>query len=188
MIARDITGGVVGGAGQLFDLINLLSNPQAYDAKLKELQSATDEYKKYIAVVGHVDEILELRKLADADAAETKAIREKAANEYDAAMREASSKAEEVLAHARSEAADVLAEAKRIKKEAVALFAGAESRSKDLDSRAAELAKLFASLETKQRELDVAILAANEEKAAAVQLRESFESFLAKQKDLLESI
>lgn len=185
MIARDITGNTIGGANQLFDLLSFVSDPQAYAEKVKELQALIQENKRYAEAVAQVNEILEVRKRADADAAEAKTLRDRAANEYDAAVDAAAKRASEITSHANNQASILIADAKKIKDEAATLAVASDKRTKSLDAREAELNKLSTKLAAKQSELDAALLDARNAKEEAVKLKETF---LAKQKAFLESI
>lgn len=185
MIARDITGEAVGGASQLFDLINLLSDPKSYDAKLKALQDATAEYKKHVEVVGHADEILKIRAETVALNEEAQTYLDRAKVDYNAAIDQSSIRAAEVVSVANNKATVMLHEARVAREQAEALLASANVRAKELDAKEVELSKLSSKLESKQAELDEAVLAARSAREEAVQMKEAF---LAKQKAFLESL
>jgi hypothetical protein len=185
VIARDITGEAVGGASQLFDLINLLSNPKSYNAKLKELQDATAEYKKHIEVVGHADQILKIRAETVAINEEAQAYLDRAKVDYNAAIDQASIRAAEVVSVANNKATVMLHEARVAREQAESALASVTARAQGLDAKEVELNKLSSKLEEKQAELDAAVLAARIAREEAVQIKEAF---LAKQKAFLESL
>ena len=62
MISTDITGGTGGDASQVFNLLAVVANPEVYGEKLKALVTATDEHKKFVALVAPASEIMEMRK------------------------------------------------------------------------------------------------------------------------------
>ncbi len=69
MISNDITGNSAGDASQVFNLLAVVANPEAYGAKLKALVTATEENKKYVELVAPASEIIELKKQAALDKA-----------------------------------------------------------------------------------------------------------------------
>jgi len=140
---------------QFFDLLSIIANPEASSAKLKELQSATEENKKYVEAVAPVSDIIALRESllkqnADAanalDAAKTQAAQIVSDSQTSAAgiVSDAQSQAQAIVSQATAikEGADALsaqvttalADAKKAEKEAKAATAAAKAQS---DSAAA---------------------------------------------------
>ena len=94
--------GSSGASNQLFDLLTVVSNPQAYQAKLKALGDATAENKKFVELVGPASDIVALKEKAKADA-----------DEAATALSEANSKAQTVVADAAKKAKDTISEAQK---------------------------------------------------------------------------
>jgi len=69
VINTDITGRATSDADGMMALIKLVSEPDAYREKLKVLVEATEENKKFVALVGPADDVLRLREAAIADRA-----------------------------------------------------------------------------------------------------------------------
>jgi len=83
-----------GGSNQLMDLFTIVSNPDAYAAKIQVLQDAINEHKKVIDAVGPAKDIMGLRE-------QTKSARDEAV----AKIKDAQTKADEMLAAASAQAA-----------------------------------------------------------------------------------
>jgi colicin import membrane protein len=124
MISTDITGGAGGDASQVFSLLAVVANPAVYGEKLKALVTATEENKKYIALVAPASEILDLREQAEKD-------RKAAAVELDSAKQVAA----QTKADAKTDAAAEIAAAK---KEAARLVAIAKQKNADAEASAAK--------------------------------------------------
>jgi hypothetical protein len=120
MLSTDITGRATSDADGMMALIKLVSEPDAYREKLKVLVEATEENKKFVALVGPADDVLRLREAAVADRALAK--EELAAAKSLVTKNKAAAKAqaeklisdtEKACAEKVSEANAVVAEAKR---------------------------------------------------------------------------
>ena len=59
MISYNIDGS---SQNQLLDFLSVIANPDVYANKLKELQAATEENKKYVEAVAPVSDIVALRE------------------------------------------------------------------------------------------------------------------------------
>lgn len=185
MISRDITGSVSNGSEQLFNLLALVSNPKLYEEKIKELQDAVAKNQKYVDAVGHVDEVLRLRKEA-ADAA--KAAKDKAdeSNRLAAeALRKAQAEASAVVSAARDSANKLNNEAKQAVDKANDLVKKAESRNLDVDVREVRLEKIESELKAKEAALVKALAEAEAAKSAALKAKEEV---LAKHKAFLQGL
>lgn len=104
MIATDITGSAGGDAAQVFNLLAVVANPDAYGEKLKALVTATEEHKKFLALVAPATEILDIRQKIEADKAAAKQALEdaqlEATNIKDAAAAQAKAIMDEATAAA----------------------------------------------------------------------------------------
>ena len=103
-----------GGSNQLLDLIAIVTNPEAYTAKLKVLQDAISEHKKLIDVVGPAKDIVELREKAASSAAEASAALAQAKVDAVNLVSEAKVQAKELSKVAQGKANDILAKAKAV--------------------------------------------------------------------------
>ena len=147
MISTDITGSNANGdASQVFNLLAVVANPDVYAEKVRTLMQATEEHKKFLALVAPANEIVDLREQIGKD-------REAAKAELEAAK----AAAEQIKAEAKAGVATVIADAK---KEAGKLIAEAQRRHSDAIEHAARASK-FAE------EAEAALLAV---KAQQVQL------------------
>lgn len=124
MISSSITGSV-GGSNQLFELLSLVSDPEAYAEKVRALEEATAENKKYVELVAPASDIISLREKAQID-------RKDAAYE----LAEAQRKAEEIINAAKQEAAEIKASAHRFANDTKAI---AENMLSDVSAKKSEL-------------------------------------------------
>jgi hypothetical protein len=161
-IANNITGG--GGGSSASQLLDLLANPDAYQAKLQAMENATAEYKKYVDAVGVATEINAIRDQvkanqaqADAEITEAKALAVKIATdaqtEADAKLAAAQATADELTTQAsanKAEASALLAQAKKAMQQAEVAQAVADNAKASADAQAA---MLFASQETADQTL-----------------------------------
>ena len=138
MISTDITGGAGNGyAAQVFNLLAVMANPETYGAKLKTLVEATEEHKKFVALVGPADEVLALREEVKASVKEAKDKVSKAKKDADEIKSKAEAAAAEKLTLAQKRADDILALAEAARAEANAALKDA----KNLDSVNRQLQK-----------------------------------------------
>lgn len=173
MIATDITGNVPSGSAQLLNLLQVVSNPKEYEAKVKALEEATAAHAAIVNAVGPASEIPALRDKAAADVAEAKA-----------ALEQAKAQAVEIVTQAKAEAASAVKaakdEAKSIKVKATALQAEA-TQQRDLANVAKQavdkeqiavaqlqqqLSEKIAAVEIAKEQLDVAKQEVEANKAA----------------------
>lgn len=165
MISTDITGGSVGGANQLLDLLSLVANPTVYEAKVKALQDAIAEHRKYVEAVAPVSEIAALRAQMVSDREATKQ-----------ALFDATTEAGQIKADALAEAASIKAAATAAaKKTTEAAKAKLESAS------AAELAAVTAHAQVQEVEKSLAAERAlvNAKKAELAEALETAEALKA---------
>ena len=161
MISTDITGNAGGDASQVFSLLAVVANPAVYGEKLKALVAATEENKKFLALVAPANEILDLREQAEKD-------RKLAIAELDAAKQAAA----QTKAKATSDAAAEIAAAK---KEAAALVAAAKQKNADAEAVSAKASKAAEEVNTALAALDAQKAALASELAACEKQREMYE-------------
>lgn len=181
-----IGGNIDGSAGgQLFDLLKVVANPDVYQEKLKALESATAENKKFVELVGKADEIMKLREAAKKDLDDAKAKLESAKQEAAKIVEKAKSDAQSMLDSAASKAErDLMAVADRVSEIDQKLGqAKAASASANTDRASAEamLKDVAAKQAHLERELEVTKKA-----------KESYEKLkaeiIAKHSDFIESL
>lgn len=164
MISYNIDGS---SQNQFFDLLSIIANPEASSAKLKELQSATEENKKYVEAVAPVSDIIALRESLLKQNAD-------AANALDAAkiqsvqiVSDAKTSAESIIFDAKVQAQLIIAQANEVKSNADELSsqvktALADAKKAEKDAKLAtdaakvqsdNLAKAQAEAETLQAEV-----------------------------------
>jgi len=147
MISTDITGNSGGDTSQVFSLLAVIANPDVYAKKLTDMVNATEENKKFVALVGPANEILQLKD-------DSKKDREEAKKE---------------LQQAKADAAEKKATATRAGKEALAKAeADAAKIRKDAEDLKAAQAVLVQEVEKLKADLADAIAAANAREQAAV--------------------
>lgn len=172
-------------SSQLLDLLTVVANPGVYKAKIDALDKATEENKKYIALVGPVNEILAMREKTAKDAADSQAALEKAQQDAAATVEAATAEAKDITKKAQEKAAALNAKAQAAADEAIAKLAQAEQVLADaqkqqatVDEQAKAQAAKVKELAATQAELD----AANAE-AAVIKA-----SLLAKHQAFIESL
>lgn len=183
-IANNIDGSS-GGANQLLDLLSVVSNPKVYEAKIKALDEATAENKKYVELVGPASEILNLREKANAAL-------EKAEN----TLAEAEAQATQVINDGKRKADAMIAEAKaqaqQLENKAKALIAEANQKTADAslaetvaNATKVELDKQMLALEAK---VSAAEQSKKEAESAKVMFDNAYSKIIAKHKAFIESL
>lgn len=177
--------GSTGGANQLLDLLSVVSNPAIYEAKVKALQDATDEYNKAIALAGPAAEILDLREKAQAekDAAVTATAEAKA--EATSIVDKAKAQATTIISAAEAQAGELSAKAAEDKK-------AADKAQADLLVLQADIQKAQAKLDKAQVDADAKVEVAKttlaQAKEARVEADKVKADILAKHKAFIESL
>lgn len=115
-ISTSITGG--GVSNPLIDLLALVSNPEAYKAKVDALEAATVENKKYVEAIGPASEIVALREQAGLQKEQADATVAKANADATSIVADARAQASEIVSTAQTEAKDVTAKAKTAEEKA----------------------------------------------------------------------
>jgi hypothetical protein len=182
MIITNIDGSIGGSSNQLLDL---LSNPEAYTAKLKALQDATTANNKTISLVGPASQVLQLRddavvalntakqKLADAQIA---------ANEIKQAAQD---EAAGLLSSARLQAQQLVADATTLKSEAGAALATAQANAKSATAAEAKAKEANAASQAATLALNNAIATAQTAEEAAQAIKAEI---IAKHEKFIKSL
>lgn len=185
-IATDITGSAGGGdVAQAFSLLAVVANPDVYGAKLKALVEATEENKKFLALVGPANEILAMREKAAADKAEADRLLKQARTEADSLKAAAKEEAAAVVATARADADKRSKAAAAKEAQAAAKEAAAQKIQQEADDAAKSAAALQAALDAEKKELAAARAQAERDKAAA---QAEKAALIAKHKAFIESL
>lgn len=183
-IANNIDGSS-GGANQLLDLLSVVSNPKVYEAKIKSLQDATDEYNKAIALAGPASEILELRE-------KTAKLLDKAENTLSEAeaqalqtVNDAKRKADAIMTEAKSQAQQLENKAKELVEDAKQRASEASLAETVANATKVELDKKLLDLDAKMTDVQAAEQAANDSKAM---FDKAYSNIIAKHKAFIESL
>lgn len=183
MISTSITGGEA--SNQLFDLLALVSNPEAYKAKLDELSKATAEYKTYVEAIGPASEIVKLREQAQALREEAARYTAEAIALADAKIKDANEKADQILADASRVASAKIAESEK-------QLEMANTKDKQLQQALEDAAKAKQESESAINGALAAQKAAEEMQALAEEAKADAETtksdILAKHKAFIESL
>ena len=184
MISSNIDG--TSGSNQVLDLLSLLAgSPDVYKNKLKELQDATAEHKKYVDAVGPASEIVRMRTEIADDAKASKDALNQAKAEAQGIVDEAKAKADAIIGNANSEAADITAEAKLLKAAASSAMAAAQAAQANADTAQSKADSATAVAQAKSKDLDKAITEATIAKDAAEKAKADI---IAKHKAFIESL
>lgn len=186
MISTDITGSNGGDASQVFNLLSIISDPVTYNEKLKKLVDATEEYKKYTALVGPASEIIALReKIAVEKEASTQAL-EDAKSRSERMISDATAEAVSITRLAKIDAMQLSKETSEIKAANKLVLEKSEQINANLKNKLIEIEVDKKTLEDKVAELTVEIKKAQSEKIKFTQMQKSLSDKIALfTKDLL---
>lgn len=159
-ISTSITGG--SSSNPLIDLLALVSNPEAYKAKVDALEAATAENKKYVEAIGPASEIVALREQAGLQKEQADAMVAKANADATSIVADAKAQAAEIVSTAQAKAKDAAAKAKSAEEKAAATTAAAQN--------------LMSEAAAAQEKADKALIAAADLNAAAVQAKTDAEA------------
>jgi hypothetical protein len=172
-ISNSITGATSGGMDQMFALLKLASDPQAYSEKIQALKDATEQHAAIVALVGPADEVLALREEVKASVKEAKDKVSKAKKDADEIKSKAEAAAAEQLTLAQKRADDILALAEAARAEANAAL----KEAKNLDGVNRQLQKeLVVKVADAERAQKDAITAQDAAKAAEAAFKEQAEA------------
>lgn len=117
-----ISYGIDGSSqNQLLDFLSVIANPDVYANKLKELQAATEENKKYVEAVAPVADVMALRESLFKQNDEAKAALDSATAQAGQLVSDAKALAASIVADAQTQAQAIVAQAATTKTEADAL-------------------------------------------------------------------
>jgi len=120
MISYNIDGS---SQNQLLDFLSVIANPDVYANKLKELQAATEENKKYVEAVAPVSDVIALRESLLQQNANAADALEAAKTQAGRIVSDAQTSAAGIIADAQAQAQGIIAQATATKEGADALSA-----------------------------------------------------------------
>src|SRR5262252_4290945 len=157
------SSGIVAGASAeagLHNLLSLISDPDAYKARLKELQDTTRAADEAVARVGKASEIEAIRKQLDKDRAEQDRINSQTEARIAARLEAARRQAEDIVAKAKEQSLKAGNDAKAttdransVHSEAQRIHSEAEERHKKLSDREQTVIDRTKKLDVREAEL-----------------------------------
>lgn len=184
MISTNIDG--TSGGGQLLDFLSLIAgSPEVYANKLKELQEATAENKKYVELVGPASDIVRMKTDIATDKKVAKEALDNAKTEAASIVAQAKVEAKNTIEAATKEANNITAEAKSLKDEAYKIFSDAKQAMATAQSAKASADSSQNAANAKSEQLKKAISEAKEAKDAIDALKADI---IAKHKAFIASL
>ena len=183
MISNSIDGT---SGNQVLDLLSIISgNPEIYASKLKALQDAKAEHKKFVEAVGPAGDIIGLKTQAAADRDAAKQELDSAKENAQALVAQAKVDAQSIIDESNSKATTTIHEAEAQKTGADFLMAQAQQASAVATKAQAKADGDAAAAQAKSKSLDQAIADAE---AAKKDAEDTKASILAKHKAFIESL
>ena len=185
MIANNIDGSS-GGSSQILELLSLVAaDPKVYQSKLKALEDATAEHKKYVELVGPTSDILTIKAKVKADLDEAAKTLSDAKTEAKSIVSDAKEKAKGLIDTAQDSANTLVEDAKSIKSQADADLLVAKQAQSKADIAQSKADANSASAAEKSKQLDTAIADAQTAKKDAEAVKAEI---VAKHKAFIESL
>jgi cell division septum initiation protein DivIVA len=185
MIINNIDGST-GNSTQILDLLSLVAaDPKVYQSKLKALEDATAEHKKYVELISPASDILTLKEKSQKDAQEAAKALADAKAEAKSIVSDATEKAKSLIANAQDSANTLVKDAKSIKSQADADLLVAKQAQSKADRAQSKADSNSASAAEKSKLLDKAIADTNAAKEDAEAVKAEI---IAKHKAFLESL
>lgn len=185
MIANNIDGSS-GGSSQILELLSLVAaDPKVYQSKLKALEDATAEHKKYVELVGPASDILTIKAKVKADLDEAAKTLSDAKTEAKSIVSDAKAQAKSLIDNAQDSANILVEDAKSIKSQADADLLVAKKAQSKADRAQSKADSNSASAAEKSSLLDKAIADTNAAKEDAEAVKAEI---VAKHKAFLESL
>jgi cell division septum initiation protein DivIVA len=169
MISTRIDGSAP--SNQIFDLLTVVSNPEVYQAKLKKLEDAIEENKKFVALVGPASDVLALKKKAQDGLAEAEKALADAKTKAQGMIADAASEATLIVSKAKAESDDVLGAAKAKESEVAAALKDAKAAEASAFKAQTDAETQSVRAQAKAVELQEKIEAAEAERAKYETLR-----------------
>ena len=167
MISTDITGNSGGDVSQVFNLLAVVANPDVYTKKLTDIVNATEENKKFVALVGPANEILQLKEDAKKD-------RELAQKELLQAKADAVDQSIIAANTGKATVAKAEADAAELRKEATHLKTVQAALVQELEKLKVDLSDAISAANTREQAAVIAEVEQTKAKEALDTERESF--------------
>lgn len=184
MISTNIDGSSANG-NPLMDLLKIVANPDAYAAKVKDMDEATARYNAAIALAGPASEIIAIRERIAEDNKASKDALAEAKKKAAQIVSDAERKASVVVDDALLKAAKIVEDAQNQQASAVATQNAANNAASAAAAREAEAGKKADAAEKLSEKLKAEIAAAKKELAVAIALKDEI---VAKHKAFIESL
>lgn len=184
MISHNIDG-TNSNANQLFDLLTVVANPQAYQERLTALEDAQEKAQKLIDLVGPADEIMAMLEQTRLDAIKSKQTIADAQTKADKILADAKDQANEIAAKAQANCDVMKVNADKLVADAQAQVALAQVTIDDAKKRQSQAVK-------DSKEAEKQIIKYQELSKAAVQAKEDADALkaelLAKHQAFIQSL
>ena len=185
MITNNIDGST-GNSTQIFDLLSLVAaDPEVYKSKLKALEDATAEHKKYVELVAPASDILTLKEKSQIDAQEAAEALADAKIEAKSIVADATEKARSLIDNAQNSANILVEDAKSVKSQADADLLVAKQAQAKADKAQSKADANSASAAEKSKLLDKAIADTNAAKEDAEAVKAGI---VAKHEEFIKSL
>ena len=182
MISYNIDGS---SQNQLLDFLSVIANPDVYANKLKELQAATEENKKYVEAVAPVSDIVALRESLYRQNADATDALDAAKAQAAQIVSDAQTSAAGIVADAQAQAQTIIAQATAVKENTDVLSAQVTAALADA-KKAEKEAKASTSLAKAQS--DSAAAAQTAAEALQAEVNDIKAALLAKTKAFVEGL
>jgi cell division septum initiation protein DivIVA len=182
MIASNIDGS---SQNQFFDFLSVIANPEVYATKLKELQAATEENKKFVEAVAPASDIIALRESLQKQNADAKTALENANAQAEKIVNNATAFAVNIVSDAKTQAQSIIEQADEIKNNANALSSQVTAALADV-KKAEKDAKLATAAANAQAQSLAAAQATTE--ALQTEVAEIKTTLLAKTQAFIEGL
>lgn len=168
-------------SNQLFDMLAVIANPDIYNARLKELQEATEKNQKYVELLAPASDIVSLQEKIRVESAESTKALEDARALAKKIVDEANLSAASAIQKATEEANDIVAEAKAMlssaksdQARAASLSGAAKKEREKYQALLAETQEEKARLEEKHAQADAMLADLAKQKAVIAAKHEVF--------------
>jgi len=185
MIINNIDGST-GNSTQILDLLSLVAaDPEVYKSKLKALEDATAEHKKYVELIAPASDILTLKEKSQKDAQEAAKALADAKEKAKSIVSDATEKAKSLIDNAQDSANSLVEDAKSIKSQADTDLLVARQAQTKADKAQSKADSNSASAAEKSKLLDRVIADTNAAKEDAEAVKAEI---VAKHKAFIESL
>jgi UDP-2,3-diacylglucosamine pyrophosphatase LpxH len=168
-ISSSITGAPIGESSQLFSLLSIMTDPEAYNKKLKDLLEATENHNKAVALVGPSSEIMKIRQDIEKDREEAKAELDDVRKKASSMVSDATKKSKEILSNANLKQDAILAAAQAKQAAVEAALVAVQARSLEFDD-------LNARLTSRENQLNAEAINVDKIREEALAMKKEYEA------------